>query len=186
MYTHRSDKEITELIRQGDELAFSELYDRYFRDALRFSYKITADTHASEDICQDVFLNIWNSRAQAEIENISKYLFTCIKFGSVRYVSRRARMATPGDRMPESTDRDNPENIYNNRFLQQLIQEEVNQLPDKCRQVFQFSRGEGLASKQIANKLGISHRTVDKHLETAMTKLKKSLKNVATAVFWFF
>ncbi len=183
MYTHCSDTEILTLIRAGNSTAFGTLHTRYSKSAVRAAYKITKDLQASEDIVQDIFLNLWKSRATIEIEDISKYLFTCVKYGSVRYLSKRTRTYMPGEELPEAAAGVTPEDVYNGKFLQQCLQLAIDRLPEKCRIVFIESKVKGLTAKQIAAEQGISARTVEKQLENGMGKVKKSLEKVASLFF---
>lgn len=183
MYTHCSDTEILNLIRSGNADAFGVLHTRYAKSALRAALKITKDLHAAEDIVQDIFLSLWRNHATIEIEDISKYLFTCVKYGSVRYLSKRGREQMPGEALPETASHLTPEDVYNSRFLEKCLQLAIDRLPEKCRVIFIDSKIKGLTAKQIAAEQGISARTVEKQVENGVSKVKKSLEKVASLFF---
>jgi RNA polymerase sigma-70 factor (ECF subfamily) len=67
-----------------------------------------------------------------------------------------------------------------------LVNEEVNQLPEKCRIVFRYSRQNGMSSREIASALGISPKTVDNHLNKAITHLRHKMKHLINTFLIFF
>ncbi|BAV10082.1 RNA polymerase sigma-70 factor, ECF subfamily [Filimonas lacunae] len=183
MYTQCSDAEIIEFIKKDDATAFSALHQRYARSCHNVAFKITKDLQAAEDIVQDIFMSLWKNRATHQIEDISKYLFTCTKYGAIRFLSKSKRTYMPGEQMPEQATGKTPEDIYNSKFLMERLHAEINKLPEKCRTVFIDSKLNGFSAKQIAEERGLSPRTVEKQLETGMGKVKKSLEKVATLFF---
>lgn len=180
MYTQCSDTEILELIRKDDAAAFDALYQRYARSVVSIAHRITKDLHAGEDIVHDIFMSIWKNRTTHEIEDITKYLFTCVKYGAVRYISKSRRTVMPGENMPDAIAGTTPEDIYHTRYLTERLYNEIDKLPEKCRLIFIDNKINGLSARQIAEEKGLSPRTVEKQLETGMGKVKKSLEKVAS------
>ncbi|MDF2432645.1 MAG: hypothetical protein JWP44_2276 [Mucilaginibacter sp.] len=70
--------------------------------------------------------------------------------------------------------------------LTSTIKTEVNQLPDKCRSVYELSRNEHKTNKEIANYLGISEKTVENHLTKALKRLRLGLSHYLMIVLVFF
>src|SRR5690606_20425787 len=73
--SYGSDEELIELIRDGDEIAFSTLYNRYWDKLYSIAYNRLYDEMEAEEVIQELFLSIWNRRQQLEIRStLSGYL----------------------------------------------------------------------------------------------------------------
>jgi RNA polymerase sigma-70 factor (ECF subfamily) len=70
--------------------------------------------------------------------------------------------------------------------LQEVIEQEISKLPEKCRQVFQLSRHENLSQKEISLRMDISEKTVENHIGKALRLLRLSLKDFITSALIFF
>ena len=80
-----NDQELIVFLRQGDERAFTELYNRYWNKLTAIAYNLMRDKSAAKEIVQDLFVGIWNRREQIEINNLSGYLATATR---LRFLSK--------------------------------------------------------------------------------------------------
>ena len=184
-----SDFELIALLKQGDEAAFNEIYSRYSMLIFYRVNQMLRDEEASKDLVQDVFISIWNkSAAIREDANLAGYLyisarnkiFNLIKKGKVRsdYLSSLAKYASEVSTatMDELDEKD----------LLRLINEEIERLPVKMKEVFELSRKENLSHMEIAGRLGISDTTVKKQINRALRILRLRLGAVPPAGFLLF
>ncbi|WP_182957081.1 RNA polymerase sigma factor [Pedobacter gandavensis] len=86
-----SDDGLMLRLRQGDELAFTEIYNRYWDKLYYIAHKLLKDQEAAEGIVQDVFLMIWKKRAGLNMECISAYLAAMTRYAVFRYLSKEKR-----------------------------------------------------------------------------------------------
>jgi RNA polymerase sigma-70 factor (family 1) len=180
LYSTNTDQELTALLKVGDRHAFAEIYDRY---GMMIYFKVNQmlrDEEAAKDLVQDVFLSLWLNAGQVkEAANLPGYLyvssrnkvFNLIEKGKTRndYVSSISRYANEAS--TETMDK------LDERELMALIVLEIAKLPLKMRQVFEMSRLENLSHKEIAEKLGISEKTVKTQVHNALDILKVKLKS---------
>ena len=145
----------------------------------------------SEDIIQDVFLDLWNKR-ESLIINISlkAYLYACTRYKVYEYFRKnknKLRVDLLDDlnkRLTEST----PLTKLMHKELVQHIENVVATLPEKCRLVYTLSREQKLSHKEIADQLNISPKTVENHITKALKTLKLSLGSFLSLefIFWLY
>jgi len=173
---HLEDTELMERLRVGDDVALKLIYKKYWNKLFTSVYHILQDQQASEDIIQDLFINLWNKRERIEIKvSLKSYLFA-----SARYeVYRQIRHGIVREDIFESMDeRLHTPSEYGNiehRELLSQINSIVENLSEKCKVVYKLSREEQLSHKEIASKLDISPKTVENHLNKALRQLRISL-----------
>ncbi len=179
------DGEIWELVKNGDESAFRVLYDRYWSTIYAAAYTYLRDRGASAEIVHDIFLSLWQNRATLEIASFYHYLTAATRY----QVYKRRRQ----DRSPWIIYREQlqetggpgtvNEGEYNMRFreLEATVTASLRSLPQRCQQIYYMSRKEQLSIAEIAERLGISRRTVENQLTKALQHLRHSLGDLHIA-----
>lgn len=174
-----SDEGLLKLLKQQELGAFEEIYLRYWKKLYSAAYKRVQSREISEELVQDIFTSLWVNRHNQQIEILSSYLFTAIKYKVINYLekemSRRAyaevqlQTVIPADNSTEETVLLNELNI--------ALEKEIQKLPPKRQQIFKMSRQENLTIKQVASHLGISEKTAENQLGKALKVLKVNLKH---------
>lgn len=170
------EKELVRRLRQSDEEAFHQLYLSYHDSLYRIIYYRCGDPSLSEDVLQETCLRIWRNRESLDphksfwgyLNTISRnLLFDHFKHQKVK---RKHEEAVSASEISEN----NPEAAAAGNLLEEAIHREVNDsLPDKCRMIFLLSRVEGYSNQEIADRLGISKKTVENQLTHALKILRK-------------
>lgn len=182
-----SDAELLQKCRRGDSYAFEVFFSRYWKRLYTYSYKILDNEYTADEIVQEVFIKFWEQlkNTQNQITLPEAYLFTATK----RTIANRLRqkgLSQFQEQLFEDTiqiiSRDNDSIEFED--TQRVITAAIDELPEKCRDVFYLSRFEELNNKEIAEKLGISIRTVETHISNALKFLKnhKELSKILTIV----
>jgi RNA polymerase sigma-70 factor (ECF subfamily) len=173
----KSDSELLALLRFGNEDAFSEIYNRYWKRLLAIAYNISKDKSAAQEIVQDIFIGIWNRRLDLEIHSLNSYLASSVRLSMFKFIYRQKRRMEieSSNCLDESSSLS--EELIDARFTQEYINKLVEKLPEKCKLVFRFSRNAGLSISEISMELGISEKTVEGHLTKGLKALRLSLKN---------
>jgi RNA polymerase sigma-70 factor (ECF subfamily) len=185
MYELHDDTALLSLLQQDNPGAFQAIYKRYFHKLLAVAYNRLHNLQNCEDILHDVFASLWMNRHRYQVNSLENYLATAIKFRCYDFLEKAGRTVLPSDDfLPEPAADDNTLQLLESRLLQQALLEETNRLPEKCRLVFEASRGEGLSNREIAEKYNISLSAVENHLNKALKRLRQALKPV-TACFLF-
>lgn len=182
-YIKFSDPNLLTLLKQGDMLAFEELYERYWSKLYSAAYKRLSNREAAEEIVQDIFTSLWLKRTVLVINSsFENYLYTSVKymvFASFQKESNRRAYESYAIHIKTDIDNSTVEELDGNE-LKRNVSTEVAKLPEKCRKVYELSRKEHRSNKEIAFSLGISEKTVENHLTRALRTLRINLKQVGT------
>lgn len=175
--------EIKELQRRlamyDDESAYKELFVAFYKPLQQFANSFVRSRELAEEIVSDVFIKIWESRAEIEsISNLKVYLYVSIKNTSLKYLLKQHRqVAISIDELDvelESFSR-NPEELMLTAEMMNKIQETVNELPPRCKMIFKLIKEDGLRYKEVAEILNISVKTIDNQLAIALRKINKAV-----------
>jgi RNA polymerase sigma-70 factor (family 1) len=177
IYNELSDLELIELLKVKDQEAFAEIYSRYWNKLMAIAYNHTKDKSAAQEIVQELFIGLWNRRDQLEILNIGNYLATAIKFSIYKQIDKEKRRREVENNGTGFYNYSEDEEKIEAKFLQEYINGLVEQLPEKCRLVFNYSRVQGLSIPEIANEMNISEKTVEGHLTKGLKTIKSNLKD---------
>ena len=177
-----NDSELWLAVCNDDEHAFAMLFDRYWVRLYKTAFRYLKDRENSEEAVHDVFLSIWNRREQLEIESMPNFLLTAIRY----QVYNRMRAAKPPvtlisndleiDYLPDHNQGDY--RIKNEELLSELS-EHLEKLPKRCQEIFYMSRMDNLSNQEIADRLGISKRTVENQITVALKHLRTCFKHVS-------
>ena len=167
-------------INTGDPKAFEALFRRYAQPLINFAYSYLKNRESAENTVQDLFLKIWSKRKMVDPEqSIKSYLYTAIR-NSCLNVIRHQKIV---DSHRESSEID--ESVAPSAEARLLesdrigeIQQAIDALPDRCRQIFYLSKYDGLSYKEIASKLELSVKTVETQMGRAFKALRKRLSHL--------
>ena len=155
-----------------DEEGFVTIYRTHWPKLFAIALNRLQSRQAAEDVLQEVMLSLWKRRNEVVIQNIEAWLAAATKYAVLRQLARYGpQRIAPIDNEEETAVTGD----VDFRFLDRMIREEINQLPPKCKIVFEYSRHQGLSNKQIAGKLSISEKSVEKHITKAIGNLRKKL-----------
>lgn len=180
-YRNCSDSELLEQLFQDDESAFDEIYRRYWPGMLQSAYNVLKDREAAMDIVQELFIWLWAHRNTVKVQSLKGYLFSAVKFKVANYIRDGKIRESFFD---EIRDTEEPvvtvEETIEVKELLYVIARFTATLPERCREVFLLSRNEHLSNKEIAVRLGISVKTVENQMTSALRKLRSSLSRLAS------
>jgi RNA polymerase sigma-70 factor, ECF subfamily len=166
-------------LREGDENALRQLFNRYYPLLLTTAYRLVPDEETCKDLAQEVFVELWNKREQLEIRtSVRAYLQRATVNRTLNYIKTRKRtvLEEPADQARQAdtsqVDIDQKADLQN---LEDALHQAIGQLPEKCRIVFSLSRFEQLSHREIAEQLGISVKTIENQITKAMKFLRNSL-----------
>jgi RNA polymerase sigma-70 factor (family 1) len=162
------ETELLLAVSQGDERAFTTLYNHYHQRLGLHIYRITKSTELAEEVVHDVFLKIWLNRGTlADIDNFSVYLYVISKNAALNCLKRIAREKAVTTDLDPVLDQipmmETPEEDY--RYI--LIDEAIDRLPPQQRQAYLLARHERLTYAEVALRMGLSKETVKKYLQIA-------------------
>lgn len=179
----RTADELFDQVKADDQKALGLLFSIYFPRLNDFAKNVVKDDGISQDIVQEVFVKIWEKRATIESINLEAFLFRLVRNRCIDYIKY---LRVVNNQMQEIQISSKYEELYRIDFIGNepylLIEEElktkiektIHGLPDRCREVFILSRINGLKNKEIAEKLNINIKNVERHLNRAMQSFRKN------------
>lgn len=179
----QSEDKLIAALASGAESAFTEIYEHYWFKLLALAYSHTKNKEVAEEIVQEVFISIWNRRTSLKIHSLSNYFAIAIRFSVFKHKRREQRRREIEQENCKSEEFVHDEERIEARFLAEYFRGVIEQLPEKCRMVFNYSRVDGLSNTEISKEMEISEKTVEAHLTKAIKVLRVSLKD---AGFLFF
>lgn len=172
-----SDKQLVRSIKYGDAKAFEELFRKYYDRFFSFACALLNDADAAEDILQNVFLKLWIGRERLdEDRSVSNYLLVSIRNEIYDHLYQKYNQAVVHCSIPEVEDNSGDiDAIIAGSETSRTVGNAINKMPAQRRKIFIMSRYQHLSSRQIAESLDISERTVERHIYLALKDLKQTL-----------
>jgi RNA polymerase sigma-70 factor (ECF subfamily) len=173
--------------RDWEITAFEKLYTEHYESLCYYAQRFVLDLETSREIVQDVFVRIWEKKADIlGEESLKSYLYKSVRNKCLDYLKhlnieyeyekRRIReMQEPGTGF--SSMEDHPLDGLITKELKSEIIRAIENLPEKCREIFKLSRNEGLKYREISEKLNISMKTVETQMYRAIKSLKEQLSD---------
>ena len=172
MKNHSS--ELAKSLRNGCQDAFEKIYHLYHAKIYGFCIRYGLSAVDSEEITQEVFIKIWESREKINPEkNFHSYFLTISRNLVIDHIKARIKkQAAEEYKMNFLHPVNDVELDMDFRDLQNRIEHTLLKLPERRREVFELSKIHGLSHKEISRQLGISVKTVENHLAMAMQDFK--------------
>jgi len=167
--------ELLQKISEGNEESFTRAFDSYYAGLCYYADKFIHDSDESRSLVQQVFVDLWMKRNKLVIQqSLKAYLFTTVRNYALDYLKHKlVETKYIREAQPESAaiDRD----LIEEAELNARINSAIDELPEKCREIFVLCRFEELHYNEIAQKLGISIKTVEMQMGIALKKLRSKL-----------
>jgi len=142
------------------------------------AYNHTKNRFSAEEIVQEVFFSLWKRKDDLAINSLNAYLATAVKFSIFKQIRQTKLHSELVELNYDKGAYDILEDQINAKFLQEYIDGIVEKLPEKCRQVYIYSRQAGLKNAEIAHQMGIGEKAVEAHITKALKILRLNLKEI--------
>lgn len=161
----------------GSEAAFAEVFLLHRNKVYAFAMHLTRHTVVAEEITQDVFIRLWQSRKQlAEVTHFHAYLRTVVRNTAYTYLKKMAgekmRLSTIPETVLPDTSSITTESI-DYRECTLMLQQAVAQLPVQQKRVYQLSRENGMPYAEIASSMELSVNTVKDYMKQALHFIRR-------------
>lgn len=167
---------------KGHQENIDRLFRQFYKPLRAYAYRIVNDVDDAEDVVQDVFMGVWTNRETLRAEdNIRTYLFRAVYNRSLNLMT--LKRYTEEDSLDQLVDEINlnyavtvnPEHFMAAAQIHDEIELFVATLSPGVRDIFLASRKEGLKIREIAERMNISSKTVEKHLYATLAGLREHL-----------
>lgn len=174
--SNMSDDELVKRLQLDNEVAFTEIYNRYWKLLFYTAHNVAQNEECAQDVVQNVFLSLWHRRFTVEIRSLKAYLQQATRYAVLKCMMDMQGQASFHDRLTNITTEIIEDDPLIFKEKQELLKELLEALPDKCSTTYFLSREEGLTYKQIASRLEISEKTVEKRMTMSLKFLRAGLK----------
>lgn len=159
------------------ERDYREAFDEYFEGLRNFLYYKTGDSDMAEDLAQDTFVKLWETRDRIDKKTLKSYLYTIASNTAINQLKRRQLQYKFQKLHVAGVDNQSPEYLAQMKEYEEILQGVIAKMPDGSREVFLMNRLEDMKYREIAETLGISVKAVEKRMSKAL-KIIKELLNV--------
>ena len=175
---HESIEKVFSAIKSGDQRAFERVFRMFYVPLCDYAAMILGEQAEAEDVVQDLFMHIWRSRVEIEVQDsVKSYLFTSVRFRALNVLKHRKI----GQHYVNEILQDEDAELY---YMRSVIEEEtrrliftaIDSLPEHCRKVCLLNL-EGMDNQEIADELQVSLNTVKFHKKNAYKLLRDKLKD---------
>ena len=172
--SNTTDERLIEAIRRNDYVSYNKLFERYYGRLCQYVYSLLMDKSDTEDIVQELFLNIWKNRERIEIkENVGGYLYKMAKHLALNHLRSKVyfnNLSETQDQLSYEDDRVESEEV------RIALYSCIDHLPGRCKEVLLLHRIKGLKQKEISEKLDVSIKTIKNQIWISLQKLRRCLE----------
>ncbi|WP_345955773.1 RNA polymerase sigma-70 factor [Mucilaginibacter sp. PAMB04168] len=183
-----SDYNLISLLREDDDAAFKEIYDRYNSLLYIYAYRKLRDKEEARDVVQEVFTTLWTNRCSLIIQTtLSGYLYRAVLNKVLNIFRHKGFCDAYADQLQSMMSANSTTDyLIREKEIAGLIEKEITSMPPRMREVFELRRKEFLTNKEIADRLSISEHTVSTQMKKALRVLRVRFGVVSAFLYLIF
>lgn len=165
-------------IRQNDEIAFEELYRKYWKELYIHARNTLKSQFHAEEVVEIVFINLWNKRCSLEVDDIRHYLYRGVRNRCINVIRRMLVEEKSWHYFKKFIPDISPsvEEAFLNSEISSEVEKKLCLLPSITQQIFRMKEIDGLSVKDIGEQLNCSRKMIDYHLSKSKQFLRISLE----------
>jgi RNA polymerase sigma-70 factor, ECF subfamily len=182
-----SNKELVEGLKAGNKEMLFSIFNQYNALLIAFAKNTVKNPFLAEDFVQDAFCTLWESRAKLNPDlPVQSFLYKIVQNRCVDFLRKQkaqsnySKYSETKQLELESTDQS-----FNNLIISEITAKEVQEklrstlhnMPEQTREIFELSRYKEFTNPEIAEKIGLSVKSVEYHISKALHQLKKSMQD---------
>ena len=179
MKVTKSNKDLLNLLKKGDVIAFDNIYEMYSKRLYGFVLRYVKLKEDAEGIVQEVFIKIWETRNKIDIySSFDSFIFTIAYNTTINLLRKRVNEHKYHDRIKSMQQITGADQIIDEIYIKEIntqLQLLLDKLTPRQKEIFQLSREAGLTHEEIAKKLNISVNTVKNHMVTTLAFIKSHI-----------
>lgn len=179
-----SNTNLIKALQNNEAWALKQLYDTHWESMLLYAYKVLGDQALSEDIVQDIFINLWEKASQKDIKHLKAYLFKALKYKIANSIRDAKYTSLKEEHLSLIPQENNVKSAIELHDLETQVLQILDTLPSKCQNVFYLSRIKQYNNNEIAQELNISVRTVETHISNALKHFKVYMYPILVLLIW--
>jgi RNA polymerase sigma-70 factor (ECF subfamily) len=172
------DRALLQRIQGGEESALQELLSRYWESVVRVTAQLLDSWDSAEDVAQETFIRLWERREDWGLDgSVRGLLFRIARNAAIDARRKRSADERAAAQVPERSQSESPADVTEQRELEATVNQALNALPERRREVFILVRHHGLSYKEAAETLELSPQTVANHMSLALADLRTYLES---------
>ncbi|MBC9911409.1 RNA polymerase sigma-70 factor [Chitinophaga varians] len=174
-YSTYTDDQLWSQITLDDQDAFTAVYNRYWKVLYVRARNMLSDSDLAQDIVQEVFISLWHRRQEVEILHLKAYLFQAVRFQELKALRNLKSDTNFYERLAHISKDLLQHEPLAFKELDNVLQRVLATFPEDQRAIFSMSRDEGLTYREIADRMEISVKTVEKKISQALRAIRKGM-----------
>ena len=160
-----------------NKVDLKRIYDEHFDGLRRFLYYKCGEMELAEDLVQEVFIKVWEKRAIIRKESVKSLLFTIANNLLMNHFNHmKVVRSHEGQEIQMGTGHAvSPQFVLEEKEFEEELNRVIGELPDGCREVFLMNRIDKLKYEEIAERLELSVKAIEKRMSKALSILKEEL-----------
>ena len=180
-----NNEQLIPLLLAGDEPTFEGIYKYFIRPLHAYATGILKDEDRAEGMVQNVFLKLWDKKERLSFSgSLQAYLYGAVYHECLNHLRHEKVKQTHQQHVVHTTRTYSHEGGMEMLDLKEKLTDALNELPEKCRTIFQMSRFEELKYQEIADRLQISIKTVEAQMGKALKILRTKLADFLPLIIW--
>lgn len=155
---------------------FKSIFDQYYSPIKNFLYYKSGDGDLAEDITQDVFMKLWDKRDDVQQETVKSYLYTIANNMLLNKIRHDKVVLTFAEKQNKHQEEQSPEFALEEKEFKAELERVISAMPEKQREVFLMNRIEEMTYKEIADRLELSVKAVEKRMHGALSHIREHIK----------
>ena len=171
-----SDQYVMQQISSGKEEVFDFIFRKYYKLLCAQAVLYVKDDDLAQEIVQDCFIRFWEKRSELEeVRKLSAFLSFMVRNRAIDYLRKEKTQKTIVESLQYQHQNDTTDNLAISHEFEEIMMEAILNLPDRCREAFEYSRFEGLTYVQIADKMSITPKAVEALIGRSLKLLRSDL-----------
>lgn len=182
-----TEQNLIQSLQNGNEEAFTIIYKEYWYRMFLVAYRKLQHREIAEELVQDIFTRLWKEREQLQVTSLDYYLFSAVRYEVIDQIRVQGSQNKYLDYYKAfSTFEDcNTENLIAYNDLSKVVDEGLDVLPEKSKEIFKLHRLENWPVSKIATHFQLSEKAIEYHLSKATKSMRVYVKDALISVFLF-
>ena len=155
---------------------FKKIFDLYFEAIRNYVYFMSSDSGLAEDIAQDTFVKLWDNRTAIVLSTVKSYLYAIARNLTLNQLKRNKLKYNFMAQTELGSNSETPEFSMEQQEFKEKLEAAIASLPEGSREVFLMNRIEGIKYIEIADRLGLSVKAIEKRMSKALKILREKIE----------
>lgn len=191
-----TDSIIVKFLKEGNQEVFRSVYEKFFGSLLVYAKEYVIDSNIAHEMVQDTFVKLWEKKETLDDNTfLQSFLYRITRNNCLNYlkhikVEEKYNTFTRAKKIELALNNTALNNNSAEKILSEELEEHINNaienLPPKCKEIFKLSRFEEKKYREIAEELNLSVKTVENQILKALKVLREKLSEFTTALLFLF